>query len=134
MFTPVNVRTAREAITVRTSGFVLMHGHYDETKEAERERLRAAAEANVSGPFKPTSTAEARATVRSHYFLNSADTETMAAERRFIAERAQANMEDYRSEQREQLLALREKTRRAERRLEEEEAEGVDALMATFPA
>jgi hypothetical protein len=111
-FRPVNPSSAREMITEKYRGFVTMHAPYDAAAVKEREEKAAAAAARRAGAFKPSSAAQAKSAIRVHYFLNSPDTETFEAERHYIRERAQRNMDGYNRELRAKILLLREREKK----------------------
>jgi len=97
-----------------------MHTPYDAVKEAERSEKLASAAAQRSGPFRPSSSAQAKSAIRVHYFLNSPDTETFQAERQFIKERAERNRQSYNREARTKLLLLREREKKKDAELRSE--------------
>lgn len=117
-FRQPTVSSARETITDMRNGYITMHTPYDAAGQAERRERLAAIAAHRHGPFRPSSSAQAKAAIRVHYFLNSPDTETFAAERQFIKDRAQANMEAYKREQRSKLLLLREREKKQDAELQ----------------
>ena len=93
-FRPCNPSDARSAITDVRHGYVGLHSPYD---LAHRLQLLERAEAQKSvlgGPYMPTGR-KARETIRVNYYLNSADAETIEAERRYIQDRANRNMVEY---------------------------------------
>jgi hypothetical protein len=92
-FRPCNPRQARDGISVTT--FVNAHSPYDSAHQQELAD-RADSTARMVGPgFVPTSGPRGREAVKVHYFLNSPDAETIAAEKELIHERAAHNLAEF---------------------------------------
>ena len=94
-FRPCNPVEARDTITQRKFGYVGMHSPYDlahtlQMKERDESQKRV-----IAGVFRPNAPAKAREAVKVNYFLNSPDAETIAAERRFIKDKANRNMIEF---------------------------------------
>ena len=71
-------------------GYVMMHSPFDMGfRQRQQERL-AAASMRLAGGFHPPSASQAKGDVSVNYYLNSADAETLEAERRWIQEKARA--------------------------------------------
>ena len=75
---------------VPDNGYVMMHSPFDMGfRQRQQERL-AAASMRLAGGFHPPSASQAKGDVSVNYYLNSADAETLEAERRYIQEKARA--------------------------------------------
>lgn len=120
-FRPVNAHEARELITDQMHGYISMRSPYNEGQARERQQKLDSIAQRKAGPFYPTSAAKARTAIRVHYFLNSPDTETLEAERRFLAERASQNLDSYKTEAHAKLLLLREREKKSVEAMDEEE-------------
>ena len=89
-FRPTGAKQGRESITVERHGFVLMHSPFDMGfRQRQQERL-AATNMRLAGGFHPPSLSQAKGDVSVNYYLNSADAETLEAERRYIQEKVRA--------------------------------------------
>ena len=89
-FRPTGAKQGREAITVERHGFVLMHSPFDMGfRQRQQERI-AATNMRLAGNFEPPSLSQAKGDVSVNYYLNSADAETLEAERRYIQEKVRA--------------------------------------------
>ena len=75
---------------VPENGYVMIHSPFDMGfRQRQQERL-AAASMRLAGGFHPPSASQAKGDVSVNYYLNSADAETLEAERRYIQEKARA--------------------------------------------
>ena len=110
-FRPCNPTEAKETITEIRHGYVGIHSPYDLAhKLGEIERANANQSIISDDTYMPNAWSEARKAIEINYFLNSPDSETIEAERRYIQEKAQRNMVEYyrrlRRERRASMLAL----------------------------
>ena len=94
-FKPNACSEARDGITVQKHGYVGMYSPFDQAhRQAIAEQQRAKA-LNISDrTFVPASASSAKAAVAINYYLNSPDSETLAAERAFIQERVARAVSD----------------------------------------
>jgi len=75
---------------VPENGYVMIHSPFDMGfRQRQQERL-AAASMRLAGGFHPPSASQAKGDVSVNYYLNSADAETLEAERRYIQDKARA--------------------------------------------
>ena len=89
-FRPTGAKQGRESITVERHGFVLMHSPFDMGfRQRQQERLKTQ-NMRLAGGFHPPSLSQAKGDVSVNYYLNSADAETLEAERRYIQEKVRA--------------------------------------------
>ena len=94
-WTANNPIQARESITLERTGFVLIHSPFDMGfKQRQQERLEAH-KRRLAGNWNVPSATQAKEDMKVHYFLNSPDSETIEAERRYIQDKAQRNMVEY---------------------------------------
>jgi hypothetical protein len=97
-FRPSNYMEAREEISLgkeRERGYVGIHSPYD---MAHRIQLleREENQKRIIGPkYDPPSGPKAREVLKINYYLNSPDSETLEAERRYIKDKAARNMVEY---------------------------------------
>lgn len=90
-FRPCNPSEARETITLRETGYVGIHSPYDLAQRLQRLEVAESETRSVNPVFVPNAPYQARADVQVNYYLNSPDAETIAAERRYIQEKAMKN-------------------------------------------
>ena len=94
-FRPCNPVEARNTISQTRHGYVGMHSPYDLAHRLEMLERKEAQKHVIGGVFKPNAPAKAREAVKVNYYLNSPDSETIEAERRFIQDKARRNMLEY---------------------------------------
>jgi hypothetical protein len=106
-FRPCNPKEARLKITEERHGYVGLHSPYDIAHRIAVLERQEAQKRVLGGTFNPSSASQARKEIQVDYYLNSADAETIAAERRYIKDKANRNMVEYYRRMNQQLASQR---------------------------
>uniref|UniRef100_A0A7S4EZ16 Uncharacterized protein n=1 Tax=Chrysotila carterae TaxID=13221 RepID=A0A7S4EZ16_CHRCT len=94
-FVPCNPSQARDAITLEKEGYVAIHSPHYLAHSQQLQELEQSSRMRVGGTFVPASSAKAKDLLAVNYYMNSPDAETLEAEKRFIKERGERNLEEY---------------------------------------